>query len=295
VEDYRRTLQISQNQYAVGVMARSNVISAQAQLDATRAQAIDVGVQRAQFEHAIAVLIGKAPGDVTIAPEPTMGLTLPAIPAQVPSDLLERRPDIASAERSVASANARVGVQTAAYFPDVSLTANGGYAGSPLDRLFTAPFRFWSLGANVSDTLLDFGQRHDEVLEARAAYDASVAGYRQTVLGAFQQVEDNLASLRIQEEESQVQDAAVAEAADAAKITMNEYRAGTVDYTTVVTAQVNELTDRETALALRQSRLTAAAALIEALGGGWTAGDLPARRQVVAHRSADGATLAAPQ
>ena len=295
VEDYRRTLQISQNQYAVGVMARSNVISAQAQLDATRAQAIDVGVQRAQFEHAIAVLIGKAPGDVTIAPEPTMGLTLPAIPAQVPSDLLERRPDIASAERSVASANARVGVQTAAYFPDVSLTANGGYAGSPLDRLFTAPFRFWSLGANVSDTLLDFGQRHDEVLEARAAYDASVAGYRQTVLGAFQQVEDNLASLRIQEEESQVQDAAVAEAADAAKITMNEYRAGTVDYTTVVTAQVNELTDRETALALRQSRLTAAAALIEALGGGWTAGNLPARRQVVAHRSADGATLAAPQ
>ena len=294
VDAYGRTLQISQNKYAVGVQARSDVISAQAQLDATRAQALEVGVQRAQFEHAIAVLTGRPPADLTIAPQPAIGLPVPAIPSQMPSDLLERRPDIASAERSVSAANARIGVQTAAYFPDVTLSADGGYQGSPVDRLFTAPFRFWSLGAGVSDTLIDFGQRRAAVLEARAAYDASVGGYRQTVLSAFQQVEDNLAALRIQEQEAQVQDAAVAEAAEAAKITMNEYRAGTVDYTTVVISQVNELSDREAALAILQSRLTAAVSLIEALGGGWNTADLPRRRQVLARRSQDGAAVAAP-
>ena len=293
VEDYRRTLQISQNKYAVGVSARSDVISAQAQLDATRAQAIDIGVQRAQFEHAIAVLVGRPPSELAIAPLPVLGVAVPAIPAQLPSDLLQRRPDVAAAERSVAAANARVGVQTAAYFPDVTLSASGGYQGSPLDRLFTAPFRFWSLGASVNESLIDFGQRRAEVLQARAAYDATVAGYRETVLAAFQQVEDNLAALRIQEQEAQVEDSAVNEAAEAARITMNEYRAGTVDYTTVVTSQVNELNDREAALAILQSRLAAAVSLIEALGGGWSAADLPTSHQVLARHSQAGPAVAA--
>ena len=280
IESYRRTLQISQNKYNVGVSARNDVISAQAQLDATRAQAMDVGVQRAAYEHAIAVLVGRVPGSLTIALQPGLTLGVPEVPWQLPSDLLERRPDIAAAERSVAAANARVGIQTAAYYPDITLSAEGGYQGSPLDQLFRVPFRFWSLGLSASETLLDFGRRQAEVEQARAAYDASVAAYRQVVLTAFQQVEDNLAGLRIQAEEAKVQDAAVAEAAEAAKITMNEYKAGTVDYTTVVTAQVAELSVRESALAVLQSRLTETVALIEALGGGWSAANLPAPKQV---------------
>jgi NodT family efflux transporter outer membrane factor (OMF) lipoprotein len=293
IESYRRTLQISQNKYNVGVSARNDVISAQAQLDATRAQAIDVGVQRAAYEHAIAVLIGRAPGGLTIAVQPGLTLGVPDVPLQLPSDLLERRPDIAAAERSIAAANARVGIQTAAYYPDITLSAEGGYQGSPLDQLFRVPFRFWSLGLSASETLLDFGQRQAEVEQARAAYDASVAGYRQAVLTAFQQVEDNLAGLRIQAEEAKVQDAAVAEAAEAAKITMNEYKAGTVDYTTVVTAQVAELSVRESALAVLQSRLTETVALVEALGGGWDASVLPTPKQVRAGDSAAPGTTAA--
>ncbi len=296
IESYRRTLQISQNKYNVGVSARNDVISAQAQLDATRAQAIDVGVQRAAYEHAIAVLTGRAPGSLTIAVQPGLALGVPDVPLQLPSELLERRPDIAAAERSAAAANARVGIQTAAYFPDITLSAEGGYEGSPLDRLFRVPFRFWSLGLNASETLLDFGERRALVQEARAAYDASVAGYRQTVLAAFQQVEDNLAGLRIQAEEAKVQDAAVAEAAEAARITMNEYKAGTVDYTTVVTAQVAELNVRESALAVLQSRLTETVALIEALGGGWQASDLPTPAQTrAAEPAAPGRVAAAKE
>ena len=293
IESYRRTLQISQNKYNVGVSARNDVISAQAQLDATRAQALDVGVQRAAYEHAIAVLVGRAPGGLAIAVQPGLILGVPDVPVQLPSDLLERRPDIAAAERAVAAANARVGVQTAAYFPDITLSAEGGYQGSPLDRLFRVPFRFWSLGFNASETLLDFGARSAQVQAARAAYDASVAGYRQAVLTAFQQVEDNLAGLRIQAEEATIQEAAIAEAAEAARITTNEYKAGTVDYTTVVTAQVAELSVRESALAVLQSRLTETVALIEALGGGWHASDLPTPAQARSAATTAPGTVAA--
>ena len=280
VDAYTRTLQIAQNKYNVGIVARSDVISAQAQLDAARAQVIDAGIVRAQLEHAIAVLVGKAPAELTLAPQPALNFGVPPVPPGLPSELLERRPDIASAERDVAAANARIGVQTAAYFPNVTLSATGGYEGSQLGKLFRTPNRFWSLGANLSDVLFDFGRRRAEVEAARAAYDASVAGYRGTVLRAFQEIEDNLASLRLLEAEAQVQDAAVAEAAEAARIAMNEYRAGTVDYTTVATAQVTELNNRQTALTLLQNRLTTTVALMESLGGGWQTKDLPDRGRV---------------
>jgi NodT family efflux transporter outer membrane factor (OMF) lipoprotein len=281
VESYRRTYQIAQNKYHAGIVARNDVISSETQLDSTRAQELDTGIQRAQLEHAIAVLVGKTPAEFSLPVQPVVGLAAPAVPAQLPSDLLERRPDIAQAERAAAAANARVGVQTAAYFPDISLSAQGGFQGSSLSHLFSLPYRFWSLGAGASETLLDFGQRRAQVAEASAVYDASVASYRAAVLSAFQQVEDNLAAQRILAEESTVQTNAVAEAAEASKIAENEYRAGTVDYTTVVTAQEIELSNRETLLALLQNQLSSGAALIEALGGGWSAHDLPDRGAVM--------------
>jgi NodT family efflux transporter outer membrane factor (OMF) lipoprotein len=275
VAAYRRTLKITSNKYAVGVAARSDIITAQAQLDSTRAQLISEGVTRAQFEHAIAVLVGKAPAAFAIDRTPAIGLVLPQIPPQLASTLLERRPDVAAAERLAAAANARIGIQTAAYYPTLSLSADGGFNGPQLQNLISAPFRFWTIGASAADTLLDWGQRHDLVLSARAAYESSAANYRQTVLTALQQVEDNLAGLRILKEEGAVQDTAVAEAAQAAQIALNEYNAGTVDFTTVAAAQVTELTNRETSLGIIQSQLTSSVALIQALGGGWEASDLP--------------------
>jgi NodT family efflux transporter outer membrane factor (OMF) lipoprotein len=272
---YQRTLAITQNKYSVGVAARSDIITAQTQLDSTRAQLIGEGIQRAQFEHAIAVLLDKAPSEFAIERTPSFGLTIPDVPAQLASTLLERRPDIAEAEREAASENARIGIQTAAYFPDVSISGTGGYEGSPLHELISAPFRFWTLGASATDALLDWGQRHDLVLSARAAYDASAANYRLTVLTAFQQVEDNLAGLRILKDQASVEDAAVTEAAQASQIALNEYNAGTVDFTTVVAAQVTELTNRESALNILESQLTSSVALIQALGGGWKSADLP--------------------
>ncbi len=275
VEDYKRTLRITNNKYAVGVAARSDIITAQTQLDSTRAQLIEAGITRAQLEHALAVLVGKAPAAFSVARTPTIGLTLPTVPPQLASTLLERRPDIAAAERLAMSANARIGIQVAAYFPSLTLSGEAGYEGSPLNSLISAPFKFWTLGAQAADTLLDWGQRHDLVQSARAAYESSAANYRQTVLTALQQVEDNLAGLRILKDESRVEDTAVAEAAQAAQIALNEYNAGTVDFTTVAAAQVTELTNRETALGIVQNQLTSSVALIQALGGGWTTSDLP--------------------
>jgi NodT family efflux transporter outer membrane factor (OMF) lipoprotein len=275
VEAYKRTLKITNNKYAVGVAARSDIITAQTQLDSTRAQLIDAGITRAQFEHAIAVLVGKAPAAFSVARTRTMGLTLPTIPPQLASTLLERRPDIAAAERQAMAANAKIGIQAAAYYPTLSISGDAGYEGSPLNSLISAPFRFWTLGASAADTILDWGQRHDLVQSARAAYESSAANYRQTVLTALQQVEDNLAGLRILKEEGKVEDTAVAEAAQASQIALNEYNAGTVDFTTVAAAQVTELTNRETALGIVQSQLTSSVALIQALGGGWTTSDLP--------------------
>lgn len=283
VEAYRHTLTITQNKYAVGVAARSDVITAQTQLDSTRAQLIGAGVQRAQYEHAIAVLLGKAPADFAIARRPGLDIAVPYIPPQLPSSLLERRPDVASAERQVAAANARVGVQVSAYFPSFSLTGDDGYEGSPLHSLLTSPFRFWTLGAQATDAILDWGQRRDQVLSAKAAYASTAEAYKLTVLTALQQVEDGLSGLRLLAAQAKVQQETVAEAALAAQIALNEYNAGTVDFTTVVSAQVTELTNREAELSIIEQQLVSSVALIQATGGGWSTADLPAPSRVVAH------------
>ncbi|MGD1032199.1 MAG: efflux transporter outer membrane subunit, partial [Opitutaceae bacterium] len=244
VAAYRRTLTITTNRYNAGVAAKSDVLSAQTQLDSARAQLVNSGVIRSELEHAIAVLLGKLPSEFSVGERTDPIPAAPEIPAILPSDLLERRPDVAQAERSMAASNAKVGIQTAAYFPTISLSGNRGFEGSPLRDLFTKPFTVWSLGDNISEALIDWGSRHDQVLAAKAAYQSSVANYRETVLSAFQQVEDSLSTLRILGEEETIQRAAVAEATDAARIALNEYDAGTVDYTTVATAQVTEFANR---------------------------------------------------
>jgi len=268
VEAYKRSLEITRNQYKVGVVAKADVITAETQLDGAESQQIAIGVTRATLEHAIAVLIGKAPADFTLPPAP-LGATVPIVPAGVPSALLERRPDIAAAERRMAAANAQIGIAVAAYFPDLTLSGSFGYASSIAGNLIKAPNSLWSFGGTAADTLLDFGARPAQVRQMRAAYDAAVANYRQTVLTAFQQVEDELATLRILEQQFAVQDQATQSANLAAQLTLNQYKAGTVAYTAVVTQQAIALTDAQTLLSIRQNRLVASVALIQALGGGW--------------------------
>jgi NodT family efflux transporter outer membrane factor (OMF) lipoprotein len=273
IKGYQRSLEITQNQYKVGVAAKADVITAQTQLDGAQSQQIGLGVTRAQLEHAIAVLIGKPPADFTLTPA-TLGASIPVVPAGVPSALLERRPDIASAERKMAAANAQIGVAVAAYFPDLTLSGSYGFASPVTAGLLRAPNNVWSVGAAASDALLDFGARRYQVREARAAYDGTVATYRQTVLTAFQQVEDELAALRILESQYEVADQTVKDANLAVSLTLNQYRAGIVAYTAVVTAQATALSDAQALLSIRQSRLVASVTLIQALGGGWSTQDL---------------------
>ncbi|HYM27733.1 MAG TPA: efflux transporter outer membrane subunit [Steroidobacteraceae bacterium] len=273
VDAFKRSLQITENQYHVGVVAKADVITAQTQLGGAQSQLIAVGVTRATLEHAIAVLIGKAPADFALAPA-ALGAAVPVVPAGVPSALLERRPDVAAAERQMAAANAQVGVAIAGYFPDLTLSGTYGFASDVVSGLVRAPNSFWSVGAAASDTLIDFGARIAQVRGARAAYDATVAGYRQTVLVAFQQVEDDLATLRILEQQHEVQEETVKSANLAVQLALNQYRAGTVAYTSVVTAQTVALGDAQTLLGIRQSRLVASVELIQALGGGWDAASL---------------------
>ena len=273
IKGYQRSLEITQNQYKVGVAAKADVITAQTQLDGAQSQQIGLGVTRAQLEHAIAVLVGKPPADFTLTPA-TLAATIPVVPAGVPSALLERRPDIASAERKMAAANAQIGVAVAAYFPDLTLSGSYGFASPVTAGLLHTPNNVWSVGAAASDALLDFGARRYQVREARAAYDGTVATYRQTVLSAFQQVEDELAALRILESQYQVADQTVKDASLAVSLTLNQYRAGIVAYTAVVTAQATALSDAQALLAVRQSRLVASVTLIQALGGGWSTQDL---------------------
>ncbi len=276
VKGDQRALQITQNQYNVGVAARSDVITAQTQLEAAQSAAVNVGVARAEYEHAIAMLIGVPPAALTIAPVPDVP-PVPDIPGVVPATLLERRPDIAAAERTMAAQNALIGEAVAAYYPTVDLSAVFGYAGNPLGSLFNAANRVWSLGASASETLFEGGARSAAVSAARATYDQSVATYRNTVLTAFQGVEDQLSSLRILAKQAAIQDATVRDAQRATQIALNEYQAGTQPYTAVVTAQNTELSAEETQITIEQSRLTAAVTLIEDLGGGWTTDDLPKR------------------
>ena len=270
---YEKSAQITRNQYAAGIVAKSDVFIADEQLQATRAQAIDVQIGRAQLEHAIAILIGKAPADFTLAPA-GLDARLPSVPLGLPSDLLERRPDVAAAERRVARANAQVGVATAAFFPTLTLAAQGGFQSRTSQNWFSAPNRYWSIGPALAATLLDFGKRRGVSEQARAQYDEAVATYRQTVLTSFQAVEDNLAALRLLEAEAAAQQAAVDQARQVVELTRNQYKAGTVSYLNVVTVQATALADERAAVSIEQRRFTASVALVAALGGGWSAEDL---------------------
>jgi NodT family efflux transporter outer membrane factor (OMF) lipoprotein len=272
---YEKSLQLTRNRYAAGVAARSDVALAQTLYDTTRAQAIDVGVQRAQLEHAIAVLIGKAPSEFALPRAPLTALP-PAVPAGLPSELLERRPDIAAAERRVAAANAQIGAAIAAYYPTVSLGASAGFESTSLSKWLTAPSRFWALGPlAVSEAVFDAGLRRAQTAQARAAYDENVAAYRQTVLNGFREVEDNLAALRILEQEAQAQEAAVKSAEQSVQLVGNQYKAGTVSYLEVVVAQTALLNNQRTAVEIQGRRVAASVLLIRALGGGWSAEALP--------------------
>ena len=267
---FEKSLELTNNRYRSGIASRGDVLQAETQLKTTQAQAIDVGVQRAQLEHAIALLIGKAPADLTIAAAP-LATQPPTIPTGVPAELLKRRPDVASAERTVASANAQIGVAEAAYYPTVSIDTLGGFESSSASKWLSAMGRFWSAGLSASETVFDGGSRRAQVDQARAVYDADVAAYHQSVLAGFQEVEDNLAAQRILASEAQAQDEAVQAAQQSLAVTTNQYQAGIVSYLNVVVAQTIALTNERTAVDILGRRLNASVLLIKALGGGWKA------------------------
>jgi NodT family efflux transporter outer membrane factor (OMF) lipoprotein len=279
VAAYEKALQMTMNRFNQGVVSGVDVAQAQTLLETTRAQATDLGVSRAQLEHAIATLIGKAPADFTFKPAPGLPGP-PVIPVTMPSELLERRPDIAAAERRAAAANAQIGVATSAFFPSLLLSATGGYQSSRLADWFSLPSRLWSIGPALVTTIFDGGKRRAGVEQAQASYDAAVAVYRLDVLTSFQQVEDNLATLRILAEEATQQAAAVTAAERSLAIARNRYLAGTTTYLEVVTAQAIALSNERTAVDIQTRRMTAAVNLIKALGGGWRASDPPYGRTV---------------
>jgi NodT family efflux transporter outer membrane factor (OMF) lipoprotein len=270
VKAFETSYNLTQNRYRAGVVAKSDVVQSETQLRSTQAQAIDLKVTRAQLEHAIAVLVGKPPATFSIAPA-NVTMHIPEIPPGLPSTLLQRRPDVAAAERRMAAANARIGVAEAAYFPSLSLSANGGFAGAGLANLISAPNRIWSLGLAAAATILDFGARSADVESARAAYDEAVANYRQTSLTAFQEVEDNLAALHWLGEEAGVQDQATRAARESVALILNQYKAGTVSYLNVAVVQASQLSEERSTVSLLARRLAASVALIRALGGSWEA------------------------
>ena len=282
VTAFERSLELTKNRYAGGIASRLDVAEAQTQLDTTRALAIDIGVARAQLEHAIATLVGAPASSFEIAFAPIVTTPPPDIPTGVPSELLERRPDVAAAERRVASANAQIGVAESAYFPTVTLSASGGFESTSAADWFTWPSRFWSVGPSISETVFDGGLRGAQTEEARAAYDANVATYRASVLTGFQEVEDNLAALRILDDERRVQNDAVASARDAVTITTNQYKSGIVSYLNVVTSQATALDNERTAVDILGRRMTASVQLLKALGGTWNATDLPTQAELAA-------------
>ncbi len=268
VAAYQKSLDLTRNRYNAGVAARAEVVLAQTQLRSTQAQLIDVGVQRAQLEHAIAILVGKAPADFALPPAP-LALTVPVMPPGLPSELLERRPDIAAAERQMAAANAQIGVAQAAYFPTLTLNGVFGFRANTPQNWLVSPSRLWSVGPALAETLFDGGSRDAVKKQAEAAYDANVATYRQTVLNAFKEVEDNLSALRTLEAEAQTQDEAVQSSRLSTELTLNQYKAGTVNYLNVVTVQAMQYNNEATAVKILGQRLVAAVALVQALGGGW--------------------------
>jgi NodT family efflux transporter outer membrane factor (OMF) lipoprotein len=278
---YKEYLTLTQNRFSAGIASDLDVAQAEAQLYAVQSQVMDLGVERAALEHGIAILTGKAPAELAIPPV-TLTTSPPPVPLGVPSELLERRPDIAGAERQVAAANEQIGIAMAAFYPNLSLTASAGVESSSLAKWFTLPSRFWSVGPQLAQTLFDAGRRRGVVAEQRAAYDVTVAAYRETVLTAMQQVEDNLAALRILAEEADKVRQTVQAAHRALDISSAQYRSGTAGYLTVITSQATLLSADVTAVTLLTRRLTASVLLIEALGGGWNASQLPAKQDVMA-------------
>ena len=274
VEQYQQALELTESRFKGGVASEVEVQQASTQLETTRAQAIDVGVLRSQFEHAIATLIGKPPASFTLAALP-LTAPPPVIPAQLPSELLERRPDIAAAERRMASANAQIGVAKAAYYPVLSLNAAGGFESGVITTLLSGPSIFWSAGASAVAPIFDAGRRRANLDQAQAAYDETVANYRQTVLTGFQQVEDNLAGLQILEKEAATQQRAVIASQKYLELALTRYRGGITSYLEVTTAQSAALVDEVTAVNILGRRLNSAVLLIQALGGGWDRTALP--------------------
>lgn len=268
IADYRQTLDLTRSRFTVGVSSQSDVTQAETQLQATEAQDIDLGVARAQYEHAIATLTGVPASTFALQPA-TADFAPPAIPVGLPSELLQRRPDIAAAERRVAAANDQIGIAESAFFPDLVLSATGGVESSSLTNWLTAPARMWTIGPALVGTLFDGGRRSAMTEKAKAQYDASAAGYRQTVLAAFQEVEDNLASLRILQQEASKQDEAVVSAKKTLQLELDQYRIGTVDYLEVVTAQSTALANERTAVDLERRQIDAGVLLVKALGGLW--------------------------
>ena len=293
VAAYARSMQIVQNQVDAGIVSRVDLAQAQAQYEQTRAQLINEGINRALLEHAIALLVGRAPSEIGIAPARTQ-LTVPTVDAGVPSTLLERRPDIAGAERRMASANAQIGVAQGAFYPQISLGASISFLAGGGGSLLQLGNAVWSVGPQLAGTLLDGGALSAQLQGARANYDATVATYRLTILTAFQQVEDALAQQRILVLQERVQRAAVAAAREAERLSLNQYRVGTVPYTTVVQTQATALAAEQTLLTIRLNRLVASANLVKALGGGWQQADLPAVTAIGGLKQADPAPPALP-
>jgi len=278
VTAFDRSLQLTRNQYTAGIVARGDVAQAEAQLKSTQAQVFDARLSRAQLEHAVAVLVGKPPSELSIAADPTMTAMYPDIPLVVPSALLERRPDIAAAERRAAAANAEIGVAQAAFYPAISLSANAGAQSSVIGSLLSLPSRYWTLGASLAQTIFDAGLRTAQKEQAIASYDQAVATYRSTVLTGFQEVEDNLAALTLLAQEASVQQEAVEAARQSATIALNQYQAGTNSYIAVVVLQAAALNNERTSLGITARRLTASVNLVRAMGGGWDATQIAAAR-----------------
>ena len=268
------SLKIAQNRYNFGVAARADVVTAQTQLLSSQAQQINAKIQRAVLEHAIAVLIGEQPAAFSLAPAP-LRAGVPTVPAGIPSMLLERRPDVAEAERRMAAGNAQIGVAVAAYFPDLTLSGSDDYTSSSISHLIQASNRVWSFGPALAETLIDGGLRRGRVAAARASYEQTVDAYRQTVLTSFQQVEDQIVTLRVLEQQTAIEDEVVKAAREAEALTLNQYKAGTVPYSSVIAAQTARLNSEQTALSVLSSRLQSSVALIQAVGGGWDASQLP--------------------
>jgi NodT family efflux transporter outer membrane factor (OMF) lipoprotein len=290
---YQKALDLTNNRYNQGVASQIDVVQARTQLEQTRAQSTDTMVQRNQLEHAIAIIIGQPPSALSISVK-VIKAPPPPIPVGLPSQLLERRPDIAANERRVASANALVGVAQAAFYPDITLSAAGGIEGTSLLNLFTWPSRFWSIGPAVSYTLLDFGKRQGALEQTQATYDAAVAVYRQSVLTAFQDVEDNLSALRVLEQEAKEQAAAVTAAERSLELAINQYQGGITAYLQVITAQAIALSNEETQVLLLTKRMTACVSLIKAIGGDFNVSGLPAPKEVAPWKGVQGVAKRVP-